>query len=255
MFYIKDLFFRVFYSLYTFSTVIILLFLKKEILLALINNNLTKNFFDYTKNIFITITYNSPIDLLIIYFYIIIFFSFLLLLPYLLWLVFDFYKSSLSSSTYMQITYMLIFSLIIFLIIITIFFFLFLPLVWQFFEKTNAWIEKTSYLTFFQQLQFDKYFLFIKNFMIIFFYFYLFMLFLILISFKFKFNLLLTYRKFFLVVNIVVATFISPPDIFSQLCLFFLFTCMFEILCLFFLTLLKYLKNLFIFNFIKVEKN
>jgi sec-independent protein translocase protein TatC len=248
MFYVKDLIFRIFYILYIFLFLIIFLFLKKEIVLFFINVNLT-------KTNFITIIYSSPTDLLLIYLYLIGFLTLLIVSPYVFWTVLDFYKSSLTKKNYLVTKYLLFFSFLVFLTIVLIFFIFFLPLIWEFFEKTNTWIEKTSYLTFFQQLHFDKYFLFIQNFIFIFNYFYLFILILFLISFKFKTNLLLIYRKIFLILNLVVATLVSPPDIFSQICLFFIFTFIFEILCLFFLTLLKYFKNLFIFNFITTEKN
>lgn len=242
MFYFKDFFFRFLYSIYTYLFLFIILFFKKEIVLALININLIENFFDFNKNIFTTITYGSPVDLLLNHIYILFLCTLFIYLPYFLWLLFDFYKSSLKYSQFKLTNFILKFSFFIFILIIIIFFVLVLPLIWQFFQNTNFFLEKSSYLSFFQQLQFDKYFLFLKNFFFIIFYFYLFILILALISFKFKLNLLLNYRKFFLIINILTATLISPPDVFSQVCLFFCFIFLFEILCLFFLMLLKYKK-------------
>lgn len=248
MFYIKELIFRVQYFLASLSLALILCYVYRNLLLYLLtfsvlstNNNSDISGVDY-------FIYTHPSELLTIYFLAVFYFSGLFLLPFLLWNFLDFLKSSLLASEY----YLLLQSFLILVLIIVfsnIFCFLNLfPTFWIFFESFNNLSDKANNeLHFFLELRIQDYFLFLSSFL------YLVnvcLFFLLSICFSFSFygiKTLLHWKKLFIFFNIVFATLLSPPDVYSQLLIFGILTVIFEIIIFFYIFYYKTCKYIKLF--------
>jgi sec-independent protein translocase protein TatC len=246
MFYIKELIFRVQYFLLSLSLTLILCYVYRNLLLYLLtfsvlstNNNSNISGVDY-------FIYTHPSELLTIYFLVVLYFSGLFLFPFCVWNFLDFLKSSLLSSEY----YFLL-QLILFLILIisfsNIFCFLNLfPTFWTFFESFNNLSNKINdELNFFLELRIQDYFLFLSSFLYLINICLFFLLFICLFFSLYGIKTLLHWKKLFIFFNIVFATLLSPPDVYSQLLIFVTLTVIFEIIIFFYIfyyKICKYIK-------------
>jgi len=248
MFYIKECYLKIIYIIFSTFCTLVILFINKELIIILLSFSILKNFENLNQNLFETFIYNSPVELLTTYFSFIIYCSINLLLPYFLWNFYDFFKSALYNSKLKLIKFIIFFCCFIIIIILLLSFLIFLPKLWFFFQKLNTLIEYSNFFNFYGQLQFSQYFLFLKTFINTITVCYFFIVLLIFFSFLKKLNTLMYFRKFFIFLNMCLATILSPPDLFSQLFFFILFFIISELLTYFFITLIKYEK-------FKQEKN
>jgi sec-independent protein translocase protein TatC len=251
MFYIKECYFRLLYLLYMLINILIILFINKKLILLLFSFSILEKFMDLNKNLFETIVYNSPIELLMTYLSLFLYYSLFVGFPYIFWGVYDFLKSTLFFSKIKLIKFIFIFCYLILVILILFSFFIFLPHLWFFLKKINTLLEYSTFFNFYSQLQFNQYFLFLKTFFNTIIYCYIFIVFIVFFSFIFKLNFLLYIRKILVFINMFLATILSPPDIFSQLFFFFLLLLITEFISYFYILLIKYKK----FKHFKLEKN
>jgi sec-independent protein translocase protein TatC len=226
MFYVKELFYRLQYLLISFFVLFVLFYSYKNLLfLGITSSILTK-----TKKIgFDSFIYTHPAELLNIYFNLIFLFSLICLMPYILWQILDFLKSSLYKHEYKKMCKNLFF-LFCYLITTNVccFFFLF-PSIWNFVGNFNESAKKfDEVLKIFFEPKMQEYFNFILDFLyvinasIIFF-----LTILILISFC-GLKKIIYWKKLFIFINIMFATLLSPPDVYSQLFILMFLTILFE---------------------------
>jgi len=251
MFYVKECYFRMLYFVFVSINIVTLLFFNKELLLVLFSFSILENFLNLNTNLFETIIYNSPVELLMTYISLLVYCSLFLGFPYLLWNFYDFFRSTLYLSQIKLIKFIFIFCYIIIIILLIFSFFFFLPQLWSFFKKINNFVEGSIFFNFYGQLQFNQYFLFLKTFFNTIFFCYFFIVLFIFFSFLLKLNFLLYIRKIFIFINMCLATLISPPDIFSQLFFFLLLLIISELITYFYILLIKYEKH----KILKLEKN
>ena len=251
MFYIKECCFKLMYLIYMLINILIILFLNKELLLILFSFSILEKFLNLNKDLFEIIIYNSPVELLMTYISLLFYCSLFLGFPFLLWTFCDFFKSIFFFSKLKLIKFITIFCYFIIIILLLISFFIFLPHLWFFFKKINYLIEYSTFFNFYGQLQFNQYIFFLKTFLNTVIYCYFFIVLFIFFSFLLKLNFLLYIRKFFIFINMCLATLISPPDIFSQFLFFFLLLLISELITYFYILLIKYEK----YKIFKPEKS
>ena len=191
-----------------------------------------------------------PSELLTIYIKLVFYFSWLILLPQVFWHLLDFLKSSLFWFEYTNFI-----KLFVFLIVVITFFNLFcffnlFPRFWIFFESFTRFVNKDDTLSVFLELKLYDYFLFLTDFIYLINISLFFLLLLSLIFFYFGLNYLLHWKKLFIFVNIVFATLLSPPDVYSQLLILVILTFIFEFIIFLYTLYFKFLKY---FKFINTE--
>ena len=225
MFYLTELFFRFQYFVVSFLLTVLIAYLFKDILFILLTFPLINN--SNTLNSFI---YTHPAELLTIHLLLMVLIAFIFQIPYFFWHFVDFIKTSLIQKEYKNLTKVLllcVFSLILFNFF---FFFIIFPKFWFFFYNFNFSFNNPQTLNFFLELRVQEYFDFVLTFIysvnlfiLIFFLLFIFFLFL-------GFEKLLYWKKLFLFINIVFATLLSPPDVYSQLSILFVLTLFLEII-------------------------
>ena len=246
MFYVKEIVFRLQYFCISLSVTLMLCYVYRNFLLYLLTFNILSNSSDSRIVGVDYFIYTHPSELLTVYLLVVVYFSGLFLSPYLLWIILDFLKSSLARNEYNQLR--ILFLGLGFLIGMCNFFcFLKLfPKFWIFFESFNNLSEKVNNeLNFYLELRIYDYFLFLNSFL------YLInicLFFLLFICFLFSFygiKTLLHWKKLFIFFNIVFATLLSPPDVYSQLLIFGTLTIIFEMIIFsytFYYKICKYIK-------------
>lgn len=225
MFYLTELFFRFQYFVVSFLLTVLIAYLFKDILFILLTFPLINN--SNTLNSFI---YTHPAELLTIHLLLMVLIAFIFQIPYFFWHFVDFIKTSLIQKEYKNLTKVLllcVFSLILFNFF---FFFIIFPKFWFFFYNFNFSFNNPQTLNFFLELRVQEYFDFVLTFiysvnLFILIFFLLFIIFLFL-----GFEKLLYWKKLFLFINIVFATLLSPPDVYSQLSILFVLTLFLEII-------------------------
>lgn len=225
MFYLTELFFRFQYLIVSFLLTIFVAYFFKDILFILLTFPLISN--SNTLNSFI---YTHPAELLTIHLLLMVLIGAVFQIPYFFWHFVDFIKTSLIQDEYKKLKKVIllcIFSLIFFNFF---FFFVIFPRFWFFFYNFNFSSNSSQTLTFFLELRVQEYFDFVLTFvysvnLFIFVFFILFIFFVFL-----GFEKLLYWKKLFLFINIVFATLLSPPDVYSQLSILFVLTFFLEII-------------------------
>jgi Sec-independent protein secretion pathway component TatC len=160
-------------------------------------------------------------------------------IPYLFWHSVDFLKTSLLVKEYKKLSNFFLFFTFSLLLLNLSFYFILFPKFWFFFQNFNFSSESQT-LRFFLELRVQEYFKFVLDFLytinifIIIFYF---LTFLILFFGLEKF---IYWKKLFIFINIVFATLLSPPDVYSQILFLFILTIFFEFFLFGFILYLKY---------------
>jgi sec-independent protein translocase protein TatC len=219
MFYLTELFFRFKYSFLSLFLSIFIAYFYKNILFILLTFPLLDYF--YNLNNFI---YTHPTELLTIHFLLILLISLIFQIPYILWHFLDFIKTSLLKNEYFKMLKVLIICTFFLIIFNFLFFFFIFPKFWLFFYSFSFSFHESQTLNFFLELRVQEYFNFVINFiysvnLFILIFFAIFFLILM-----FGFEKLLYWKKLFLFCNIVFATLLSPPDVYSQLLILFILT-------------------------------
>jgi Sec-independent protein secretion pathway component TatC len=239
MFYLKELYLRFYFFLFSFFTVSVVLWIYKKNLLTILTFSLLNILVSAGGNVFEHLIYTNPAEVFSIYLSLVLYFSLLLTVPYLVWHFLDFLRSSFYFSEYFNIkrifTQIFVFVFIINLIGVLIIF----PYVWFFFNAFNLQNESTSILTFSLELRVQEYFNFFFTFLYLINLSSFLMLTIILILSFLNLQQKLYWKKLFTFFNVVFATLLSPPDVFSQLIFLFILSILFEFILFFSIVKLK----------------
>lgn len=217
MFYVKELLFRLQYFGLSFCLIILLCWCNRDLLLFILTFNVLTSNIKFNLAGIDYFIYTHPSELLMTYILVISYFSFILMLPQFFWHCLDFLKSSLKLSEYLNIRQKIKEnSIVVYLSNIFCFLFAF-PTCWTLFESFNKITGLSTSLTFFLELKIQDYISFLKDFL-----YNTNICLIILLGLHFVLNFyglknLLYWRKLFLLINLVFATLLSPPDIFSQI--------------------------------------
>ena len=240
MFYINEFFFRLkffilsvsmfFFICYIYNKNLLFIFLYPILKCILLNNFIC--YFIYT----------DPTEIFIITFFIIFILFLYLYIPYFLWQLLDFFKSSFYCFEYNKINKIYIYFIFFILLINYFLVFFFLPKIWLFFDTYNNFIILNQILEIYTELKIKEYYYFIFNilysinFSLFFIYFFLFFL------TNIKVIYLLSKRKLFFFLNLVFATLLSPPEVSGQIIILIFLTFICELLLFFnILDIKKYL--------------
>lgn len=244
MFYLKEVIYRCQYYLLSFFITTVLCYSSKSILLFLLAQSVV-SFYDQQNSLIIDhFIYTHPVELFRVQVFLIIYFSILFTIPILIWTVVDFLKSSFVLLEYRNICKAIFFLFSLTILFNKVFCFNIFPKIWFFFYDFNKSTETSQTFSFFLELRIYEYFSFLMNF------FYLinisFGLFVICVSiFALKnFKKLIYWKKLFIFLNIMFATLLSPPDIYTQLFIFIFLTLLFESLIFVCLFYVKYSKHI-----------
>jgi len=238
MFYLNEFFLRFKYIYFSFILTFICFFHYKDSLVALVSFSLLN-----TSELFGNFIFTHPTELLKVQFYIITFFSSTFCIPYVLWNILEFVKSSLFYYEYKVFRKTVVnFFLFLYFSNFLINFILF-PKIWCFFENFNLSGNSTELLYFSFELRIEEYLKFLIDFTFVVNAFFLIFFFLLFLILKFGVANLLKWKKLFILLNIVFATLLSPPDVYSQLIILTFLSFILEVSILFFLYLTKISKH------------
>lgn len=232
MFYFLEIYYRIFF-LFVFNTsFFFILYFYKELLIWIIifPFNFNKKF----QNHFI---YTHPTELFNTIFYLIFFICLIVNLIYIIVILLDFFKTSLIKSKFIFFQKLIVLIFVFCFSFNLIFIFYLIPFVFFFFESYNT--TENVNLDLIMELRIESYIKFFIEYLILSNFIFYFIILLLLFIFLFKFILFLKNKKFIVLINILLSTLFSPPDIFSQLTIFFILSFLIELL---FLTLLFKLK-------------
>lgn len=228
MFYLNELFLRLKFFSFSFFLVILVSYCYKNSLLLIFSFSLLKSV-SADVTFLNNLIYTHPIELVKIQMYSAFLLSFFLILPYFFWTFLDFFRSSLTKSFYLKL---IVFIRQFFFFCYTfnfLAFVYFLPLIWNFFQQFNITNDSLTPLNFFFELRVQEYFNFVLDFIYFVNIFIFIFLFLFGVTFFFGLSTVLYWKKLFLLVNLFAATFLSPPDVSSQLISFIFFSFSFEL--------------------------
>jgi Sec-independent protein secretion pathway component TatC len=235
MFYLSELVFRVKFFFVSFVLTAFLCYCYKESLLLIFSLSLLNNFSD-ALNSFI---YTHPFELFKIHLYATLLLTGFLMIPLFFIQILDFLKSSLTQSEYKK-GVKVIFQLFFFILFVNIIAFLyFLPTLWNFFKNFNFENTSTKTLNFFFELRVEEYFNFLIDFLSLINILILLFVCLFCIVCFFGLSNLINLKKLFVFINILFATLLSPPDVYSQMLCLFLLHLFFEGLVFFSIYTLK----------------
>lgn len=240
MFYLSELLLRLKYVIISLILTFISCISYKNLLIPIISLSVISN-----SDRFGNFIYTNPTELLKVQLYLIVIFSLFILLPYLIWNILEFAKSSLFKYEYKKVKILSIFLIIFFYFSNILVNSLLFPKIWLFFENFNFSNNNAGLLSFSPELKIEEYlnflidFTFVVNSFLI--------LFLILLSILLKFGVskLLKWKKLIILLNIVFATLLSPPDVYSQLTILIFLSIVLETNILIFLLFTKITKYYF----------
>jgi sec-independent protein translocase protein TatC len=244
MFYLKETAFRFQYYFLSFFSTLVVCFFNKNILLFLMTLSVT-SFFNQQNLSVDHFIYTHPVELFTVQIFLIIYFSLLFTIPILFWNIVDFLKPSfilLEYRNFSKLTFLLFSLTVLFNNILCFYIF---PNIWFFFHNFNTSYDVNQTFNFFLELRIYEYFSFLVTF------FYLtnasigFLVVCVSIFAFHDFENLIYWKKLFIFLNMVFATLLSPPDVYSQLFLFVFLTFLFESLIFIYLLHAKFKKYLF----------
>ena len=201
---------------------------------------------DYTENnsdVFGKFIFTHPAELLKVQLFASLFFSVFYSLPYISWTFLEFFKSSFYKNEYKSIKKIVLSVLMFFFIAnITINLVLF-PNIWTFFENFNTTKTTGGALNFFFELRIEEYTRFLSDFTYLTNYLFIIFVLIAFIIINFGVSSLLNWKRLFILLNIVFATLLSPPDVYSQLIILAFLSLILElciIISLYFIKIYKY---------------
>ena len=247
MFYINELVFRCFYIVSSFVITLIIGYFNKSVLVF----SFTQSILTLDSETLLKVDhfiYTHPLELLTVQISLIFYFSIFLSIPYFLWQLIDFLKSGLTEREYKKICKIKsIFLIILYSSNLVCFIYLF-PNIWFFFETFNSTLT-LQVSNFFLELRIYEYFCFIKDFIYLVNLSFSFLIILFFLFLYYGFKSLIHWKKLFILLNMMFATLLSPPDVYSQLIIFCFLTFILEGLILFFIVMYKLYKYIF-FNMV-----
>ena len=226
MFYFNELFLRFKFIIFSCLFILCLCYLYKNVLLTVFSFSLL-NLPINSLNEFI---YTHPIELFQVHLYFSGLICIYFILPLLVWQILDFLKSSLTNYIYKLYFNKSIVMILGFFLLNIISFNYLLPNIWFFFTDFNNLESSRKLLNFFFELRIQEYFNFVVNFLYITnIFIFLFYTLYFLISF-FGLSNIIYWKKLFIFINIVCATLLSPPDVYSQIIILLILSVFFEFL-------------------------
>jgi Sec-independent protein secretion pathway component TatC len=228
MFYIIELIVRVKYIIFSFFFLFLICLINSNNIILLVIQPIFK-YKHLTPTDFYFI-YTNPTELYVYSLYIVFFMLILVLLPFVIWQIKDFFKTSLYSLEYDYINRQYVFLISYFLVINFGFPLFFLPKIWCFLDVINLYISDYYLFNIFLELKINEYFLFLikllyyVNLSFITLYIY------ISLIVKFDYTTIIFFKKIFIFVNLLLATFLSPPEVLSQVLFLVLLTLFLEII-------------------------
>ncbi len=240
MFYLSELLLRLKYVIISLILTFISCISYKNLLLPIISLSVIS-----TSDRFGNFIYTNPTELLKVQLYLIVIFSLFILLPYLIWNILEFFKSSLFKYEYKKVKILSIFLIIFFYFSNILVNSLLFPKIWLFFENFNFSNNNAGLLSFSPELKIEEYLNFLIDFTFVVNSFLILFLILLFILLKFGVSNLLKWKKLFILLNIVFATLLSPPDVYSQLTILIFLSIVLETNILIFLLFTKITKYYF----------
>jgi len=240
MFYLKELYLRFYFFILSFFLVSVVLWVYKKNLLIILTFSLFNNLVSSVGgNVFDHLIYTNPAEVFSIYLSLVLYFSLLLTGPYFTWHFLDFLRSSFYFTEYSNVKHIFIKTFLFIFITNLIGFLLVFPYVWFFFNAFNLQNESASILTFSLELRVQEYFNFFFTFLYLINLSSFLVLSLILLLSFLNLQQQLYWKKLFTFFNVVFATLLSPPDVFSQLIFLCILSVLFEFILFFSILKLK----------------
>jgi Sec-independent protein secretion pathway component TatC len=239
MFYLRELIFRLQNFLFSFVLIVFVCSLYKNSLLVFLSISLLNNFSNSLTAEFSNFIYTHPLELFKVYLYSTVLIASFLIVPYFFWQLLDFFKSSLTQIQYKSAKQTVLYFLGFISFTNFLLFLYFLPILWGFFKTFNLDSDSTKTLNFFFELRVQEYFNFVLEFLYLINLFLLIFISVISVAAFFGLATCISWKKLFIFFNILCATFLSPPDVPSQLLIFGVLHVLFEVLIFSFLYFLK----------------
>ncbi len=239
MFYLKELYFRFYYTVFSFLSVLGVLWLYKKNLLTLLTFSLWNNMVAKTNLVFEHFIYTNPTEVFSTYLHLVLYFSLLLITPFFVWQIVDFSKSSLYQIEYSSLINKLLNTFFFVFSINIISFLIIFPYIWKFFNLFNQENESSHLLTFSLELKVQEYFNFFFTFIYLVNFFAIVLLILLFVLSRLNLKKKLYWKKLFTFFNVVFATLLSPPDVFSQLFFLIVLTFFLEVIVIFSVLFIK----------------
>jgi len=241
MFYLKELFVRFQFLVFSFLFTVFILYYYKGIIFILLTVPLIDPSYGHldTLNSYSNFIYTRPSELLTIHFFSIFCISFVVQTPYAFWHLVDFIKSSLFIEEHLKLIKILVSLFASFIVFNSLCFFFIFPKIWSFFQKFNTLVNQSENLNFSLELSVQDYFLFVLDF--IYFVNIFIVIFYSLIFFMLIFGVenFIYWKKLFIFINIVFATLLSPPDVYSQIVILIFLSALLELILFMFVYLSK----------------
>lgn len=252
MFYFKELFIRFQYFLFSFLITLLIVYYYKRILfilltLSLIDSSSYLDSFNQHSNFI----YTSPTELLTIHLLSILSISFIVQTPYFFWHLLDFMKSSLIQYEFRKLVKVLISLFLTFVFFNFLTFNFVFPKLWAFFQKFNILVNQSENLNFSLELTVQDYFIFVLDFLYFVNLFVIIFYLLLLLILVFGLENFIYWKKLFIFINIVFATLLSPPDVYSQIVILIFLSVFLEFILFVFIFLSKLDKTYLIRHHIK----
>lgn len=243
MFYLKEFYLRFKYVCFSFILTLICFFTYKDFLLLLMSFSLLENYTESSSEIFGKFIFTHPAELFKVQLFVSFFFSFFYSIPYIFWSFLEFFKSSFYKNEYKHIKKTVSRVLVFFFFANIMINFALFPNIWTFFENFNKIGGTSKTLNFFFELRIEEYIKFLSSFTYLTNFFLILFIFIVLIIMNFGVSSLLNWKRLFILLNIVFATLLSPPDVYSQLIILAFLSLILELcilISLYFIKIWKY---------------
>lgn len=245
MLYIKELYLRFYFFIFSFFSVSGVLWLYKKNLLTLLTFSLLNSWVvNDGGNVFEHLIYTNPAEVFSVYLSLILYFSLLLIFPYTVWHFLDFLRSSFYNTEYLRVKSVFVKIFVFFFLANVLGIFVCFPYIWSFFNVFNYRNELDCLLTFSLELKVQEYFNFFFTFLYLINLASFFVLVLILTLSFLSLEQKLYWKRLFTFFNVVFATLLSPPDVISQLIFLLVLVVLFEFVTFFSIFKLKQSKEI-----------
>lgn len=238
MFYIKEILLRIVYIVLLFCFLILVFYNYKHLLFLFVTIPLTS----LNENEINHLIYTNPIEILNFYFILILVFSFFFSIPFVIWQVLDFLKPSLTSSEYSSYKNKFIFFVLSFILVNFFSIYVFIPYAWDFYNDFNDTSKTIRTLNIYLELRVEDYFKFLSEYLLLVNILFFFIVLLISVLLLCGLEYIFICRKIIIFSNILFATLISPPDVYTQLFILFFLQLIFEITILYSIIVLVWSK-------------
>lgn len=229
MFYLKEIYLRFQYIFFSFFVCLIINYFYKSSLLYLMTLNLQSYLINKTNSLGIDhLIYTHPAELFSVQISIVFYFTFMIIFPYLCWQILDFLRPGLIDYEHKNLILIISFMLSIIIVVNIICFFNLFSKFWLFFENFNNSTSLGQPLKYFFELKINEYFNFVIDFIYIVNTFLIIFFILFFLTYLYGIKRLIYWKKLFIFLNIVFATLLSPPDVYTQLLLFFILSIFIE---------------------------